>query len=143
MAERLIAQGNVYNLWDITSYEDQFEEGSTGKVVLGLKSPIPQSWIDGLEVALKEAGATLNGKVRQVTSSPTKLIIPFKKGFPQLVIIIGAIAALALAIWVLVTSWQLLEDVGLAPAKILPFVLLGAVILVGYVILTKRGGILW
>ena len=137
---KLIAEGNIWNLSDLKNYEGMFKEGDTGSIVLGLRSPIPQSAIDALESGIKRAGVTLNGHITQKSGSAATLRIPFKKAIPPLAIIVAVIAGLVI-IWVLITSWQLMQDVGLNPAKIMPFLILGVIGVAAYFFLKARPGI--
>ena len=137
---KLIAEGNIWNLSDLKNYEGMFKEGDTGSIVLGLRSPIPQSAIDALESGLKRAGVTLNGHITQKSGAAATLRIPFKKAIPPLAIIVAVIAGLVI-IWVLITSWQLMQDVGLNPAKIMPFLILGVIGVAAYFFLKARPGI--
>lgn len=135
MAE-IIAQGTAWNFSTIPNYEDKFGEGERGIIKIGLKSPLPDAVVNGIDSALRQAGVTLTEKVKQTSSSPATLRIRFRKTMPWLAIIIGVIVA-GIVIWVLVTSWQLLKEVGIEPAKVMPFILLGIIAVVGFIVLTK------
>ena len=138
MAE-LIAQGNASNFYTIPEYEDRFKEGERGKLIIGLKYPIPDSVVSAIETGLREAGVTLTGKVTQTTSSSATLTIPFQKGFPWLAVIIGVIA-----IWLIVSAWRLEKETGIPILSGLftsvwtPFIIVGIIILVVFWYMMRR-----
>lgn len=140
MAE-LIAQGSVwdFNAETISKYEANFKEGDKGKLIISLKSPIPDSVVRAIEIGLKDAGVTLWGKVTQTTSSPAELVIPFQKTMEPLTIAIIVIAAL-IAIYLLVSAWRIEKETGiplLTSPIILPAIIIGVIILVIYMFLRR------
>lgn len=135
---KLIAQGTKDNLSDMQNYENNFEEGDTGIVLLNLSTDWGiGGFVSGLNTALKAAKVEMPEPVK---AEGKTIKIRFRKKFPWLVVIVGAIIGMVL-LWVLITSWQLMKDVGIEPAKVMPYLLLGAIILVAYFIFVRKPGI--
>ena len=120
---QLVGQGGVLNLSSLKNYEGQFKEGDRGKVVFGLRAPIPQGVIDAISYGLRQAGVALDGTITQVTGHSAELTIPFRKGIAPLAIIAVVVIGFIL---VRLTFWKLFKELGIDP-----FVGIGLLILIG------------
>lgn len=120
MAWEQVAEGNVFQLANLSQYESQLEEGSRNWLQLSLRLPVTAGLAADLENILRDAGVE---NVRVTTNSPV-LNIYFKKGYPWL-IVIAAIILASLGLAILVTSWKLFTEVPWA----IPYLALGGIAL--------------
>ena len=101
-----VAEGNFWQLANLSQYEPYFEEGDRGLLELDLRLPISEGVAQDLEDMLIEAGVP-DVKVR--TASPM-LRIFFRKGFPWLAVIAAIIIGL-IVLAILIVSWRLFREV--------------------------------
>lgn len=131
--EKVIAKGTKANLSDMQNYEDKFEEGSTGTVYLNLSTDWGiGGFVSGLNTSLGWAGVEMPEPVK---AEGKTIKIRFRKKFPWLVVIVGAIIGIS-ALYILITNWSLVKDVAgiTAPfAKFIPYIIIGIVVYVAYI----------
>lgn len=130
----LIASGDRNNLADLGRYEDKFAEGDRGILVLNMSIDTNEGQARQVEALMRMQGVKLT---RPVEYRGKQLLIYFQKAAPWLAIIAGVLIVLGI-ILLLMISWQLLKVMGLNPAVVMPFLLLGGVILIGYYLMSAR-----
>ena len=136
MAE-IIASGTKGDLSTIQGYEGRFNEGDEGTLKLACST----SWglgtmANSLNFTLKSANVEMPEPVK---ASGNTIIIRFRKKFPWLAVIVGAIIGISL-LYIIITNWELVKDTAgaLAPlAPLIPYIIIGVAIFVGYLWLTK------
>ncbi len=137
---QLIAQGSVGSLSDLASYESQFKEGERGRVVLGLRAPVPQAVIDTISSGLRQAGVILDGTITQTTGHSAELTIPFRKGIPPLAIVAAVLIGI-IVLFVLITFWKLFKEAGIDPFTGMGLLIIGGIVLVIWLVASGRVGI--
>jgi len=104
MSDTLIAEGNVWALSSLGGYEDKLAEGDHARLDINLRSNLPQSVVDGIGVAIRKAGVSLQGCWQERNT----LRIEATKKIGFLAIIAVAIAA-AIVMVAFVLSWKLFK----------------------------------
>ena len=92
--------GEGISISHLPQMEARLPEGSTGELRLYLENPVTQSEIDTLQENLS---GVLTGPIHQVSRV---LIIPYRKSFGPLLLIIAALALIPLV----VLGWQLFKS---------------------------------
>ena len=134
MAYEQIAEGNIWQLVNLSNYEYLIDEHQRGMVEIDLRYSIPQSIVDLLESQLQQQGVE---ELRVTTGSPL-LRVYFRKGFPWLAVIAAIILALAV-LAILIIGWRLFREI--VPVGLQPLIgTIGIVVLIGLglMVLTRR-----
>ena len=132
-----VANGAQSELVQLAQYENLIPEGVRGKLVLTLSTPVPSGEVNKLQTVLDNLGVT----AASVSSSSNQISITFRKGFPWLAVIVGAILGL-IVLAILIVSWQLFKESPIAFNWTIAL-LIGGLALVAVVILVimfRRGG---
>ncbi len=123
----LVASGTRGNIDQISDYESKFEEGSKGSILLHCSTSFGIGTLSsGLNEALEAAGVKMP---ESVSHSGSTITIKFQKAFPWLAVIVAAIIAAAF-LYVIIQNWELFKDVATAIAPLLPYLIVGIVILI-------------
>lgn len=127
----LIAEGNKYNLDQVSNFEGQYEEGDRGYIDLQLLHSAAADavvWLDNL------LGERL--PEHQLVTRGSHVEIYFEKGIAPLAIIAMAIATVII-IWGLIIAWRLYKETSgeVFPLFIIPVI--GGLIAAGTFVLMK------
>lgn len=101
-----IASGNVVSAIEISSYEDQIEEGKHARLTFSLRSAPTQDIITQVQEELNNAGVTEG----VASSSGNDLTVTYKKGFPWLAVIVAIVLGLVV-LAILIIGWVLFKEV--------------------------------
>jgi len=101
-----VAEGNAFDLINLSQYEGQLAEGQRGLLELNLTMPVSVGVAQTLEEQLRNAGVI---DVRVTTASPM-LRIYFRKGFPWLAVIAAVVLGL-IVLAILIIGWRLYKEV--------------------------------
>jgi hypothetical protein len=107
MGWELIVSGDAEHLSDAAAYENQIAEGQRGKLDLNFSVPVPTADVNSLRNSLAWSGV----EDLEVVSSGNKVTIYYRKGFAWLPVIIVAVSAALVAIFIYLTIWTLSKEV--------------------------------
>lgn len=122
-----IASGGFINLGEIVNHEDKLPEGTRGKLVLALRTPIGQDLCNDLQYQLSNRGIPET----QVTASGSNMNIVWRKDSPFLAAILAIILGVII-LAILIVSWQFFKEINLTVGKpVTTILVLAGLILLG------------
>jgi hypothetical protein len=126
MSWELVGQGNVSQISNVGSYEQDIPEGSRCQVRLSLRQPVTAAAIQEIKAQMVARNVT-DGTVSQ---SGNTVILGARKGFPWLAVIAAIILAIAILL-IIILTWQIFREV--IPEAFQGFA--GIALIIGFVII--------